>query len=203
VGSTRAASHRRERRLGFDSTAWFGECRRIIRREPEQVNGEKKVFHCTQHLQELGRLVCAIVLSLLTSGVARATDVEWALARLPSGAQLQLEVARDEATRRRGYMYRERVGPREGMLFVFEQDGRHGIWMKNCRVPLDIVWLDPDFRVVHVAFEQQPCPASGACPSILPLGAARYVLEVAGGVARAEGLVRGDRLTLIVEPPSP
>jgi uncharacterized membrane protein (UPF0127 family) len=69
--------------------------------------------------------------------------------------------------------------------------------MKNCRVPLDILWLDGSFRVVHVAAEQPPCPADGPCPSIVPMREARYTLEFAAGTARAHRLGPGSRVDVI------
>jgi len=98
-------------------------------------------------------------------------------------------------------MYREKISPNEGMLFVFEQTGTYPFWMKNCKVALDIIWLDGDFRVLEIAHDSQPCPQEGDCPSIRPMSVARYVLEVAGGTARREGLSRGDRLSVLAEPP--
>ena len=55
------------------------------------------------------------------------------MAVFPSGASFNLEIADDDATRIRGYMFRERVGPRDGMLFVFDTSARHSFWMKNCK----------------------------------------------------------------------
>jgi uncharacterized membrane protein (UPF0127 family) len=122
------------------------------------------------------------------------------VAVFPSGAEFSLEVVADPASRRLGYMFREHVGPREGMLFVFEQADRHSIWMKNCKVPLDIIWLDPDFRVVEIARDQPPCPEHGECPSLVPMRTARYVLEVAAGGAAEQDLELGERIRILTEP---
>jgi len=117
----------------------------------------------------------------------------------PSGASFHLELAVDFESRARGYMFREYVGPREGMLFLFETPGRHSIWMKNCKVHLDIIWLDHEARVVEIAHDRPPCPAGEPCISVFPMREATYVLEVAGGTARREGLGRGDRVVLYLE----
>lgn len=129
---------------------------------------------------------------------ARGAD-GWAVAVLPSGAEFSLELAVAPRTRALGYMFRDEVGPREGMLFVFESADRHGIWMRNCKVALDIVWLDEDLRVLEVAPDQRPCPPEGDCPSALPLRPARYVLEVAAGNAARHGLEPGARVELLTE----
>jgi len=124
----------------------------------------------------------------------------WAIAVFPSGDEFTLELAADDASRERGYMFREKVEPGEGMLFVFDEPGSHGFWMKNCRTALDIIWLDGDFRVVDIAHDRKPCPPQGDCLTVFPMRAAHYVLEVAGGTARRAGLERGHRVTVIAEP---
>jgi uncharacterized membrane protein (UPF0127 family) len=141
--------------------------------------------------------LATIALLLACRAPALAADAGWSVAVFPSGAQFALETAQDDEARARGYMFRERVGEQEGMLFVFDSAGLHPFWMKNCRVRLDIIWLDGDFRVVEIAHDQPPCPPDGPCTSVYPLRAARYVLEVAGGTARREGLRPRDRLVLL------
>jgi uncharacterized membrane protein (UPF0127 family) len=141
-----------------------------------------------------------LLLAVLAPCAPRSAD-GWAAAVLPSGTEFSLELAVEPETRARGYMFREEVGPREGMLFVFETADRHSIWMRNCKVALDIVWLDDKFRVLEVAAGQQPCPARGPCPSALPLRPAHYVLEVAAGNAELHGLVPGARIELLTEIP--
>ena len=123
-----------------------------------------------------------------------------AVAVFPSVAECSLEIAQSPEERARGYMFRDAVGPREGMLFLFDDSARHSFWMKNCRVALDIIWLDDAYRVVHVAPSQPPCPESGECAPIVPLRPGRYVLEVASGVARAEKLELGSTLVILAEP---
>lgn len=135
----------------------------------------------------------------LAVGVYVAAAAGSAVAVLPSGTAFQLEVAADAESRARGYMYRDSVGPREGMLFVLEEDGRWPFWMKNCRVELDIVWLDSELRVVDIAHGQVPCPDDGECPWIRPMRPARFVIEFAGGTAEAERLRLGDRIAILME----
>lgn len=131
----------------------------------------------------------------------QAADPRWRLAVFPSGASVTLEIAADPAAHARGYMFRERVGAGEGMLFIFDAPDLHPFWMKNCKVGLDIIWLDAQFNVVDIAHDRKPCPELGDCPSVVPMRAAQYVLEVAAGTARREGLERGDALVMLAEPP--
>jgi uncharacterized membrane protein (UPF0127 family) len=87
------------------------------------------------------------------------------------------------------------------MIFVFDQDGRHAFWMKDCKTSLDMVWLDANLQVVWVAPHQTPCPSSGDCPSIAPPAPARFVLEFAGGTASRESLRAGETVVILSEPP--
>jgi uncharacterized membrane protein (UPF0127 family) len=65
--------------------------------------------------------------------------------------------------------------------------------MKNTLIPLDMIWIDAHRRIVHIAHDVPPCKVDD-CPSYPPHAVARYVLEVAGGVAAAHGLKDGDVL---------
>jgi uncharacterized membrane protein (UPF0127 family) len=145
-------------------------------------------------------VVLAALIAGFGAGIAAAAP-RWAVAVLPSGHEFALEVAADDATRGRGYMGREKVGAREGMIFVFDDDGRHSFWMKDCKVALDMVWLDTNFRVVWVALDRTPCPAKGECPSIAPPVSARYVVEFAAGTVTAESLRAGDAVVVLSDPP--
>jgi uncharacterized membrane protein (UPF0127 family) len=159
--------------------------RRIIERSTRQVNR---------------RVTRALGAALALVASAAFAAPRHAVAVFPSGAEFALVIAQSAEERARGYMFRESVGPREGMLFLFDEPGRHSFWMKNCRVALDIIWLDDAYRVVHVAPAQAPCPEAGACPPIVPLRPARYVLEVASGMAQAERLELGSTVVILAEP---
>ena len=147
-------------------------------------------------------LLSAISLAaVLAASPAGQGSPRWAVAVLPSGHEFSLEIAATPEERARGYMFREAVAPREGMLFVFEEAGGHGFWMKNCRTSLDIVWLDAQWRVVDLAENLPPCPPDGACPTHEPEVPARYVLEFAAGTARAEKLALGQSVVVLSVPP--
>ncbi len=144
------------------------------------------------------------LLLLLAIMQAAASELpKWAVAVMPSGDEFNVEVARTAEERARGYMFREHVGPKEGMLFLFDRPGRHGFWMKNCKVSLDIIWLDENWSIAHIAHDQPPCPDAGDCPSIVPMKAGRYVLEIAAGGARKQKLELGQRLVILSEPAIP
>jgi uncharacterized membrane protein (UPF0127 family) len=113
---------------------------------------------------------------------------------LPNGAIYAVEIPRTPEARQRGMMFRSDVPPRTGMLFVFDAAGRHAFWMKNCLVPLDLIWLDESKQIVAILSEAPPCKAD-PCPIYQFDAPSRYVLEIAGGAARREGLTIGQTLT--------
>lgn len=116
---------------------------------------------------------------------------------LADGTVLHVELADTPSLRRRGYMFREKVGPEDGMLFLFDREAFHSFWMKNVQMPLDILWMAGDGTIVELAPETPPCREE-PCDHIVPLARARYVLELAAGRAAALGLGRGDVLEVLV-----
>jgi uncharacterized membrane protein (UPF0127 family) len=109
----------------------------------------------------------------------------------PDGFVVSVEVVADDESRAQGLMWRDQLRPGTGMLFVFPQDGVYPFWMKNTLIPLDIIWIDASNRVAAAKFHVPPCKIEN-CPNYSPEATARYVLEVAGGVAEAHGLKVGD-----------
>jgi uncharacterized membrane protein (UPF0127 family) len=100
-----------------------------------------------------------------------------------------VEVARTEAERGRGLMFRTSLGDGAGMLFVFDETGEHPFWMKNTLIPLDMIFIDDSGRVTGVVARAVPGslePRSG--------GPSRYVLEVNGGWTEAKGVAAGDQV---------
>ena len=112
---------------------------------------------------------------------------------LPDGFRVIIEVAADDVSRAQGLMYRESVPKGRGMLFMFPETGVYPFWMKNTLVPLDILWIDANRRVVSVAAAVPPC-SSEPCTSYPPAGAANFVLELAAGEAAAHKLKAGDEI---------
>ncbi len=119
---------------------------------------------------------------------------------LPSGTVLQVEVMVKDEDRAMGLMFRPSLPKDRGMLFIFERPDFHGIWMKNCRFPIDIVWLDEEKKVVHVAESVPPCKAE-PCPVYNPLRRASYVVELNAGQAKREKAVLGATFGFILTTP--
>jgi len=120
---------------------------------------------------------------------------------LPSGTVLQVEVMVKDEDRAMGLMFRPSLPKDRGMLFIFERPDFHGIWMKNCRFPIDIVWLDEEKKVVHLAESVPPCKAE-PCPVYNPLRRAAYVVELNAGQAKREKAVLGAAIGFTLPEPT-
>ena len=116
--------------------------------------------------------------------------------KLPSGKVLQTELMIKDEDRQMGLMFRPSLPLDHALLFVFAEPDFHGIWMKNCKFPIDIVWLDADHKVVHVYEGAPPCKAerSEDCAVYTPLRKASYVVEINSSQARREKIVVGSTL---------
>jgi len=110
--------------------------------------------------------------------------------------RVQAEVARTDDERERGLMFRRKLAPEAGMLFVMPGDRDWTFWMKNTLIPLDLVFADKDGRVVGVVEDARPLDESSrkaGTPS-------RYVLEVNGGWCQKHGVGVGATLGLPTGP---
>jgi uncharacterized membrane protein (UPF0127 family) len=133
-----------------------------------------------------------LVALALIPAVAPA-EVQTTALVLPSGKQLEAELMISGPDRAKGLMFRDSLPEDRVLLFVFERLAFHGIWMKNCRFAIDILWLDEERRIVHVETGVPPCPGS-PCPSYQPMRKGLYVVEMLSGKAEREGLSVGDQL---------
>ncbi len=103
-------------------------------------------------------------------------------------ATFSVAVARTPAELRRGLSGSDPLRQGQGMLFVFPQDGRYGIWMKDMSYPIDVLWLSSDRKVVHI---REGFPPSSFPEVEHPGVPARYVLELPAGSVRKSGIKIG------------
>lgn len=70
------------------------------------------------------------------------------------------------------------LGPMEGMLFVFSSPDTYGIWMKDMLFAIDIIWIDENFKIVHIEKDVSP----DTYPKVFyPTAPSKYVLEISAG----------------------
>jgi hypothetical protein len=141
----------------------------------------------------------AAAAALVLAAVAAAGTPAVVPLTLPSGKVLQAEVMVSDADRAMGLMFRPSLPLDRGMIFVFETSDHHAIWMKNCRFPIDILWLDEERRIVHVEESVPPCKAD-PCPSYAPMRRASYVVELNAKQARREKAVVGATVLFALPP---
>lgn len=104
-----------------------------------------------------------------------------------------LEVVSSEKDRIKGLSDRKSLDSDSGMLFQFEKPGIRGIWMKDMNFPIDIAWLDKDFKILHIESYVKP----ESYPEIFkPEVEALYVLEVVSGFFDRFNINLGDILDI-------
>ena len=99
----------------------------------------------------------------------------------------RVEIARTEPEREQGLMYRERLAPDAGMLFIFERPAPLTFWMKNTFIPLDMIFIGADRRVVGIVENAEPRTLTARRVA----GMSRYVLEINGGLSAKLGIQTG------------
>lgn len=145
--------------------------------------------------------VVIVLLCVLCGGLAQAGDI--ARHALPTAALAvekadgtsvgyTVELALDDAARRRGLMERRALAPNAGMLFDFGAARPLAMWMRDTYIALDMLFADEGGAIVDLI--ERTTPLSDAL--LMPRAPARYVLELPAGQAAAHGFTVGDRLRL-------
>jgi len=111
------------------------------------------------------------------------------------GQRYSVEVADDDAERARGLMFRDSMEAGHGMLFIHDQEAPQAYWMKNTRIPLDILYFDDERTLVSQRRDVPPCTLGNRCPSYASDAPARYVLELNAGEAARLRLQDGATIT--------
>lgn len=131
--------------------------------------------------------IASLLLLLLTGCEADAVKSGLQTVKMEIGNKtFTLEVADREETRAHGLMRRDSMPAGHGMIFVFKQEAPLGFWMKNTRIPLDILYLDAKGKVVSVKqmrpYDMNTTPSDGP---------AQYAIELNHGTAEKVGVTAG------------
>ena len=122
-------------------------------------------------------LIVAIAWSLSACAGARQPWVEL------GNQRYAIEIADDDAERARGLMFRDALPTGHGMLFIHDAEEPQAYWMKNTKIPLDILYFDDERKLVAQQRDVPPCSLGDGCPSYPSDAPARYVLELNAGEA--------------------
>ncbi|HEY4496739.1 MAG TPA: DUF192 domain-containing protein [Candidatus Paceibacterota bacterium] len=108
-----------------------------------------------------------------------------------NGEKIGVYVALTDEERARGLSGLEALGVDEGMLFIFEEIGIYHFWMKDMLFPIDIIWIDDEFKVSEIIHNVGP----ETFPQLFrPQRPIRYVLEVNAGFAEDKQLKPGQEV---------
>lgn len=128
----------------------------------------------------------------ITTYIYGQIDYPTALITIDS-VPLGVFLADTESLRTRGLSYREMLGKNQGMLFVFDKSDKYGIWMKEMRFPIDIIWLDSKMKVVDIIKNLAP----ETYPKIFkPQTDAKFVLEVNAGFSDENKIKIGSEMII-------
>lgn len=108
---------------------------------------------------------------------------------LVNGYQVHVLIAKTVKQINVGLAIKNNLRANEGMLFVLPKENTYRFWMKDMKFPLDIIWLDDNKVVRHIASDLPPCPKQGECPFYTPGQSYPYVLEVSPGFAKQHHII--------------
>jgi uncharacterized protein len=137
---------------------------------------------------------CALLLSGQGEGVFGQDGGKVFVPLMVNEKKIKAEVARTEDEKSRGLMFRERLEPDEGMLFIYEREEFLSFWMKNTPLPLSIAFLDRNGRIVDLQ-DMEPFNLR-THTSVRP---AKYALEMNRKWFQKNGVKLGDVIRM---PPS-
>jgi uncharacterized membrane protein (UPF0127 family) len=144
-----------------------------------------------------GRLVMslaaafAVLATLCIAPAARAASVQPLEIATKSGVHVfSVEMATTEEEKQNGLMWRKELPDGKGMLFDFSPEQQISMWMKNTYIPLDMIFIRADGRILRIAENTEPLSTK----IISSGGLAKGVLEVIAGTAQKYGIQPGDRV---------
>ena len=130
------------------------------------------------------------VIALLALAFASAASAELPVIQLKAGMHLvRAEVAADFTDRMQGLLHRDSLAPNAGMLFVFDENATHCMWMKNTLIPLSVAFIDERGTIVNIA-DMEPHSEQSHCASAPAL----FALEMTRGWFAQRGIKPGTKL---------
>ena len=137
--------------------------------------------------------IFAIFLLIFLIGCTKISGKDYGKILINNGKEIikiNIEIADDSDEMAKGLMFRESLDGNSGMLFVFDGEDYRTFWMKNTLIPLDMVFIDKNLRIVGITYaipcEQEPC---SLYKSSKP---AQYVLEVNSNFTPKKNIKKGD-----------
>jgi uncharacterized membrane protein (UPF0127 family) len=122
------------------------------------------------------------------------TDVfgEQAIDLVINGSVIKAELARTDSEKAKGLMNRQSLGSNSGMLFIYDTEEERAFWMKDTFIPLDIIFMDKDKKIVSISSNTKPNQTEELYYSN---GKSMYVLELNAGRAEELEIKPGNKIT--------
>jgi uncharacterized membrane protein (UPF0127 family) len=134
----------------------------------------------------VGALALSSVISIIP--VACRAQPKVTIQTTKGEVSFQVEIAATPEKREFGLMYRRDLPANHGMLFIFPAERVNSFWMKNTPIPLDLIFISRERRIVGIVQETVPFSLEGRSVSV----PSQYVLEINGGLSRRYGFKTGD-----------
>lgn len=142
-------------------------------------------------MRQFGPIALVLLGLVLAAVPARAAGEQTLEIASKTGVHVfSVEIAENDAERAKGLMYRRELPEGRGMLFDFHRDQEVSFWMQNTYIPLDMIFIRGDGRILRIEENTEPL-STRMIPS---RGAVRAVLEVIGGTSLKLGIAPGDRV---------
>lgn len=141
------------------------------------------------HQQDNRNTFIVIIVVLIVVTFAAFFFIRDRQAKLPlvlGDGAFQATVLRTEDERQKGLSGTNSLAATAAVLFVFPSDGKWGIWMKDMKYPIDIVWLDSDKQVIHMV--KRASPDSYPDTTYVPPKNARYIVELPAGTVQSKSI---------------
>jgi uncharacterized membrane protein (UPF0127 family) len=134
----------------------------------------------------VGALALSSVISIIP--VACRAQPKVTIQTTKGEVSFQVEIAATPEKREFGLMYRRDLPANHGMLFIFPAEKVNSFWMKNTPIPLDMIFINRERKIVGIVHETVPFSMDGRSVSV----PSQYVLEINGGLSRQYGFKAGD-----------
>lgn len=110
---------------------------------------------------------------------------------------INVEIAKTSKEQSHGLMYKTDLRENEGMWFPYDKERNLTFWMKNTLIPLDIIFIDANNKIINISKNTPPCKSSN-CPTYSSTSPAKYVLELNAGFSDNHFLNTGDKIYLLI-----
>ena len=156
-----------------------------------QAKGDGLMRSRCRYVSGVLALLCLGLLTASTSLARKEVRISRGTSALTI-ARFTVEIADTPETWARGLMERASLAPDAGMLFVFPDVVPRAFWMMHTWIPLDMLFIGADRRIINIQANALPCLPPRTCRTYPSTAPAQYVLEIAGGRASALGIQAGD-----------